>query len=95
MICYVPKYDIYLCNTHLSCGFHLFNKFEELNTYITAIKELDNTNIIFGGDLNLTRKQFNYFCKLNEIQVEPKNKNNKSYHYIHKINLQINLIALA
>ena len=40
MTCYVPKYDIYLCNTHLSCGFHLFNRYDELNTYISSIKEL-------------------------------------------------------
>lgn len=92
MICYVPKYDIYLCNTHLSCGFHLFNKFNELNTYISSIKELDNKNIIFGGDLNLTKKQFNYFCKINKLKSEPKNKNNISYHHIHKINLDYLLL---
>ena len=42
MIFYLPEYNKYVCNIHLSCGFRLSSQFIEIEELISEVKALSN-----------------------------------------------------
>ena len=94
LLCYLPDYDKYVCNIHLSCGFNLIDHFKEVNFIIDEIRCLkSDRECILGGDFNFIRKKFNSFCRLFNINYDLGNRE-LSYHYYFKINLDYFISSL-
>ena len=84
MMCYLPEFKTYLCNAHFSCDINIFKsntEFFKLNNYLDTIKLKNDEKIIYGGDLNIKRKNFIDYCKNLDIIPESQNIYN-SYHSI-------------
>ena len=87
MIFYLPEYNKYVCNIHLSCGFRLSSQFIEIEELISEVKALSNKiDCIIGGDFNFTREKFNSFCNHYNV-INDENNREISYHYFFNINL--------
>lgn len=87
LLCYLPDYDKYVCNIHLSCGFNFIEQFKEISLLIDEINFLNlDKECILGGDFNFTRDKFNDFSNLFNIEYDLSNSE-LSYHYYFKINL--------